>query len=506
MDIQLQTILEPNKDICDEEALYFHRNCQEICYDGYFNLFYIEKWKRYTDIERLYVKLKIKGYKTLRLYHNRECVKEIQLNSEMEEKYHAEFPLEQFQNGVFWFSLVQNEDVPEHMLSGYYMGACSKSRKVAIGIDICTYKRENYVLRNLKVLCENVLKNHDLQVADSLWVYIIDNGKTLDSFKPIQSYISKQKDRVSVIPNRNAGGAGGFTRGMLEVLKEKEEKKLTHVMLMDDDAVIEPDMFVRVNGFLSMVKEDWKDITVGGMMFREAKPYILYAAGEMWDRGIMHITNSNKDLDLREYENASCDNLLTTKLEKSRYSGWWCCCYSLNVVREDNLPIPLFLHHDDIEFGLRNIKYGVVFLNGVNVWHKSFDDEPPKSILYYDSRNDMIEATQQYDMKNATKIIWQTYYKRLGGLLIRNMRHEATWTIKGAEDFLKGSEWLWNQDPEKLHNQIKKIDEVSFIKLWYESAKICLKLLVQRKKAVIDYQTNIKRYTTKQAWYRYLCL
>ena len=38
---------------------------------------------------------------------------------------------------------------------------------------------------------------------------------------------------------------------------------------------------------------------------------------------------------------------------------------SLNLVRPDNLPIPLFLHHDDIEFGIRNQKAGIVFLNGL---------------------------------------------------------------------------------------------------------------------------------------------
>ena len=42
MDIQLQAILEPDENICAAEELYFHRTGQEICYDGYFNLFYID--------------------------------------------------------------------------------------------------------------------------------------------------------------------------------------------------------------------------------------------------------------------------------------------------------------------------------------------------------------------------------------------------------------------------------------------------------------------------------
>lgn len=79
MEIQLQTILQPDMEICAEEELYFHRNKEEICFDGYFNLFYIEKWKRYTQLKKLQLSIKTVGYQMLRLYHNRECVDEIKL-------------------------------------------------------------------------------------------------------------------------------------------------------------------------------------------------------------------------------------------------------------------------------------------------------------------------------------------------------------------------------------------------------------------------------------------
>lgn len=503
MDIQLQTVLEPDAAICSEEALYFHRKGQEICYDGYFNLFYIEKWKRYTRLEQLKLVLDIKGYQQLRLYHDHDCIQEIQLNANLLEHPIVDFPWEQYDNGVFWFSLIETgRSEHGYCMKGFFWGECCNPRHAMIGVDICTYKREAYVLRNLKVLCEWVLQNDDLQVSEHLRAYLIDNGRTLNDNQPIQEYLKSNGEKISVIPNKNAGGTGGFTRGMIEVLNRKDEMGFTHVLLMDDDAVINPDLFVRIYGFLRVVKEEWKDITLGGTMLREDKPYELYAAGEAWAKGVLY--NDIKNLDLRTFDNASSSRLLTTEFEKKHYSAWWCCCYSLDVVRDDNLPIPLFIHQDDTEYGLRNILSGVVFLNGVNVWHKSFENTVIGSNLYYDFRNAMIQMTQQCESDEASKYICRFYWKRLAARLLKGSQADVWWTIRSAEDFLKGPEWLWSQNPEQLHNQIRTPKSEGYVKLWCESVKIFVKLCLQVRKLCVDYQKNTHSYENRQAWMKYL--
>ncbi|MDQ9768331.1 hypothetical protein RFZ33_14760, partial [Acinetobacter baumannii] len=60
------------------------------------------------------------------------------------------------------------------------------------------------------------------------------------------------------------------------------------------------------------------------------------------------------------------------------------------MATRDNLPIPLFLHHDDIEYGIRNRDQGIVFLNGIGVWHKGFEQTFPGVNVYYDVRNTLI--------------------------------------------------------------------------------------------------------------------
>ena len=54
MEIQLQSILMPSEEICRVSELYYHEKNGQINFDGYFNLFYIEKRKAYTNIEKLF--------------------------------------------------------------------------------------------------------------------------------------------------------------------------------------------------------------------------------------------------------------------------------------------------------------------------------------------------------------------------------------------------------------------------------------------------------------------
>ena len=58
---------------------------------------------------------------------------------------------------------------------------------------------------------------------------------------------------------------------------------------------------------------------------------------------------------------------------KNIYGAWWCCCYHMNAITKENLPLPIFVHHDDIQFGLKQMDRGIVFLNGINVWHQGFE-------------------------------------------------------------------------------------------------------------------------------------
>ena len=551
MDVQLQSVLLPQEGICDIKELYYHEEKQRIIFDGYFNLIYIEKRKKYTNIQKLVLKIRLNGFDKFILLHDHEEIQQIELDEENEREYIIPFPYDKYDEGVFAFALVF-EKQRGCLIEGMFWGEIEEPlfREVNIGIDICTYKREKDVLCNLQRLQENIFSRRDLEISCHSHIFLIDNGKTLNENEEIQGIADNLKDKLNIIPNMNAGGSGGFTRGMIEILNRKEKDRYTHVLLMDDDAVVQPDMMVRLYGFLTTLKEEWKRITVGGMLFRLEDPKFLFCAGEWWKDGSTAV-NPFYNKDMSDYENAAAAYLIVPAKEQELYSGWWCCCYSLETVREDNLPFPFFVHHDDIEYGIRNKDAGITFLNGVNVWHRNVITSMPGVMTYYDVRNLLIEMVLQ---KNPRKTAMKGMIRRMAGLLLRYRYKDVKLACIAIQDFLRGPMWVYQLKPESLHQSllgqaeklvlverheaknIKRLKPGDAVSAYLRNRKVLTwdpetgrAVLLERKwkeilgcscimlkslfriqyeydKIAGEYRKNIKKITTKEAWENYLGL
>ena len=450
--MRLQTILFPTEAICSAEELYLHRREKWIDFDGYFNLFYVEKHKKYCRLEGLRLIVQLKGASLLCLMHNRTILQQLKLDDKAPTReYMLVFPYESYDSGVFWFSLQAEQ--PELLeLHGYFEGALKAPSPVSIAAVICTYKREAYVARNLRCL-KQVLNSQELEVSRRLRLFLIDNGQSLERDASIQKLASECGCQVSIFKNRNAGGAGGFTRGMLEALRQKESGGLTHVLLMDDDALFEPDLFVRLYGFLCALKASYKRITVGGNLLREDFPYLQHASGEwFWN---FKVRNDHTLVDLRSFDTCTSSFMCQPDPNPWLYSGWWCCCFSLETVRTDNLPLPLFLHYDDVEYGLRNRENGVVFLNGIGVWHKGFECAFAGTTRYYDVRNTLIAAAL-YQPEQRPFAIKKWVCRNIISPILEFRYGEAYSSFRGLVDFCRGPMWLYRQDPEKLNQEIRQ--------------------------------------------------
>lgn len=112
--MRLQNIRFPEADICREEELYFHRNGEWIDFNGYFNLFYIEKRKKYTNQESLTLHLELNGCQAIRLMLDENIIQEKMLTGG-KETLDLEFPYPETEKGVFWFS-VKPEKTPRQRI------------------------------------------------------------------------------------------------------------------------------------------------------------------------------------------------------------------------------------------------------------------------------------------------------------------------------------------------------------------------------------------------------
>ena len=68
-----------------------------------------------------------------------------------------------------------------------------------------------------------------------------------------------------------------------------------------------------------------------------------YESGARWNCGNIEALKMNYDL------SKVIDVVRNEVEEKIEYTGWWYSCIPFSQIREKNLPLPLFLHRDDIE-------------------------------------------------------------------------------------------------------------------------------------------------------------
>ena len=153
--------------------------------------------------------------------------------------------------------------------------------KVNLALIICTYKREAYVQKFLDSFSRIIKKNF---IKNRMKVYIVDNAKTLS--------LLQTPENVKIFKNKNYGGAGGFTRGIIEAVRDKA----THILLMDDDIEIEESILERLLSFLIILKKEYREYFIGGSMLIKEKPKIQCEKVGIWKKYRNVSIGKNKNL------------------------------------------------------------------------------------------------------------------------------------------------------------------------------------------------------------------
>ncbi len=325
------------------------------------------------------------------------------------------------------------------------------ARDVRISLGICTFRRESFVSENLlRLLKSGLLDDGRLEV------FISDNAGTLKNWleeKGGEAARAAADAAVHIFPNKNAGGAGGFTRTMIEAVFRSKGRPFTHMLLTDDDAIVLPEVIERTILFLSCVEEEYDEAILCGAMFSMEKKHLQLEAGDAY-RGLSQ-TVFNADLDMRDVQNVvrcSYENPV-------QYGPWIYNCIPTRLIRQDNLPCPLFIHFDDIEYGLRHKEKGVIVLTGINVWHPDPRGKYTDWIVYYDTRNAAIAmATQKAGLAFD---VYKSYVRNLiiSALIHYNYRR-ADAVLDGVRAFMAGPDPFMETDPVELHDKIRWAKEM----------------------------------------------
>ncbi len=394
----------------------------------YFNGFFQESWKRATDIEDFRVRIKAEGDFILSFCHGSRTDRKVHWRGKGEKV----FTIPRWNKGPLEACYLKVRGIGKKSLLRDFQieGIPVYENPVRLGVVICTCHREEEVRETIRRIGEN-------PPSFLPTVFVVDNGNTLggETFPGFVRYV----------PNRNCGGTGGFTRGMLEILDQGDA--FTHVLLMDDDIVLDPAVLERTIRYLSFLKPEEAVKPLSGSLLYRNTPWLLYESGALWNRG--RIFALRHDLDLRKRKSL----LINAREGEGDYGGWWYCCFPLERIRNEGLPLPLFLHRDDIEYGLR--LGSPLVLNGIGVWHEAFEQKIPGVGEYYDLRN-MAILNSLY-VKDWTEKEWIGFLRKwTAGKILRGQYEYVPLNIRGALDFLKGPRWLENTDAPALHQEISE--------------------------------------------------
>lgn len=424
-----------------------------VSFNSYFNAFYEKYYGKYTELCTLYYLLKLEGDFQVSIYREFPEIKPRELI------YIENFEKCQLSDNVKILlpNLARNEETGRVYLEimclsefglfteGVLVTDQDKNMEVSIGIISCTFKKEKYILKTVNtILKDSYLKDKKFKI------FVVDNGSTLNE--------NEFKDpRVQIIFNKNVGGSGGFTRGLIEAL---QEEKYTHFLLMDDDIELDSESIYRLFSLYEYANDDF---AVAGSKLDLDKKHILNEVGGLYgklpDRSADHpfsVALLKENLDLQD---ATSLNFLLVE-ENLDYGGFWFFSFSKEVVAKIGLPMPFFIQRDDIEFCLRIKKHfgeKIVAFPSIAVWHEPPYAKDPVWLKYYWCRNNLITHSIHKPLRYENAIKYTT--KRLIFCILFFDYNSALMVVKAFEDYMKGPNFIINNAPDLLHFNILKLSQ-----------------------------------------------
>ncbi|PPQ40213.1 hypothetical protein SAMN06265338_102524 [Rhodoblastus acidophilus] len=312
-------------------------------------------------------------------------------------------------------------------------------RAVRPEIVICTFRRETQVARNVSQLQAFL----DAKAVD--WgVTVVDNAGTL-----IRAPHWSQ--RVTLIAQRNVGGAGGFARGILEAMRAG---RASHVLLMDDDAEID---CVSVLRMINLFRLDPRiDVFYGGAQLDVFEPQTLADAGAYW---------RPSDFEKVDPRLPPCD--LASDAAKQalaapsaiNFNGWWFFGGAIDSFRRFGMPLPCFVHLDDVEYGVRVAQMGgkIVAPPGVAIWHEPYYAKLEGWFAYYNIRNELIRYCLQTETGVNPRRVLRRLRRRHRGFVLTQQYGAAALLTLAMQHFLRGPAVLLDDDPERLHREVMEV-------------------------------------------------
>lgn len=311
------------------------------------------------------------------------------------------------------------------------------ARDVRLSLGICSFNRP----QNIEAVLRTFSAAEHTPVSHLI---VVDQGDQRIDQQTLAKIDLPDSLELLHLMQGNFGGAGGFTRSMLEAiaLADHDEAGPTHHIMMDDDAVAHSDQWTRIAAFFGFCRGT---CAIGGPMLELETPWRLHEAGIIFPND-QRRRSIGCGLDVRQ---SGARDRLHQRLDIDAH-GWWCWGAPVAVLKECGAPLNLFIKYDDIEYTHRLKKLGVAtaVLPGASVWHEAFAHKPSDWRCYYTLRNEAIfQALHEPTPAWRTSPVWNS-------ILPPILRHDPLTAHLGMDalnDFLSGPDIALPADPTGLH-------------------------------------------------------
>lgn len=454
----------PEAGICTERNLYANFDGQiamsmsareyvftppaRIIFDGWFNLFNLEKWNREAELKTLFLTLEGEGQFELRINLAPKSRSWDRVVNEVITLTPGE-PLSvdvshalgaPFVGGLVFFELRTLGEEQSRLRMADWQTADAPQRVPELTIAVTTFKREDEVARTVARFAEYRTTS---AIGDHLNMIVTDNGQSVEMDPP---------DGVRLVPNANLGGAGGFTRGMLEA----KAAGASHCLFMDDDASIHMDSLERTWAFLAYAKDP--NTAISGAMISEQHRWAIWENGARFNSFCRPMFGGT---DLRDPNQArDMEHEATAPVPDDFYGGWW--YFAFPIAEAKHLAYPFFVRGDDVSFSLAN-DFNILTLNGVVSFQESFTEKQSPQTWYLDLRSHMLHHLCLEKMEIGAKGVLKIPL----AFFLRNMPRMHYNTLSAInlafEDVMQGPDFFEkNADMAQRRSDIKALttDEV----------------------------------------------
>lgn len=377
-------------------------------YDGLFDIFPESYWSRFTELREVALRCRLQGPARLRLIRravggsgSETLLCDIAC-TDGEAILSTPLAAADTNESLLLLEVAPSGEHPAPLLSAAWESLQAPLRAPRIGLTITTFNREPFLAANLTRLHgrmaggRTIIVNHGAPGLEA---------RLRDRLPPLSE--------IRWIDQENSGGAGGFTRGMME---HRADSAITHVLLMDDDIDLPDDLVERTTAILSYSRPG---ICLGGAMFDYHHRNRLFSAGDILlpgSFGIGHVAPP-EGCDIATPEGVD----FLARVHHPDFNGWWCFAFPIEVLDRAGLPMPCFIRGDDVEFGYRLKKVGFPTLGwpGLAVWHMPFAEKAAPWHMFYDRRNSLFANARHHRVGRLAVI-----RKLMGGFIHQLLRYD----------------------------------------------------------------------------------